>query len=301
MGTNGELLAWVAQDADAVRAFSAARADLDRVNTLMRPWGDSELARLNANAGKGPQSVAPETFAVLARAQAFSQESNGLFDVTFASMGSLWRFDGPASLPAAKEVAAARARIDYRQLVLDADKHTAALTLPTAQVGLGGIAKGFGIDQAVRALRAAGLNDFVIKLGGDLFASGSKGGAPWTVGIADPRGDDTFAELAVKDHAFSTSGDYEHFFIANGKRYHHIIDPRTGYPATASRSVTVLAPDAITAEGLTKILFIAGASQAEKYLALHPGCEAVIVTADNHVWLSPGLSGKLRLEHQPTP
>lgn len=299
MGTQGELVAWTNDERAADRAFASAREVFARVDTQMRPWGDSELGRLNANAGRGAVQVSPDTFAVLERAQRFSVESNGLFDVTFASMGALWHFEGPASLPSVEAVAVARAHIDYRQLVLDAAAHTAALSQATAQVGLGGIAKGYAVDQAVAALRAHGLSNFIVKLGGDLYASGTKGGVPWTVGIQDPRGASAFAELAVTDAAFSTSGDYEHFFFADGKRYHHIIDPRTGYPATASRSVTVLTHDALTAEGLTKILFIAGID-GTRALARYPGSEAVIVTADNQLWRSPGLRTRLKVLHPPS-
>ena len=296
-GHPGELIAWTADDARADQAFAHARETFAHVDALMTPWGDSELAQLNAHAGGEAVQVSPDTFAVLARAQRFSADSAGLFDVTFASMGALWRFDGPASVPSPEAVTRVRAHIDYHQLVLDPAKRTARLTRASAQVGLGGIAKGYAVDLAVAALHADGLQNFVVRLGGDLYASGRKGAEPWRIGIQDPRGAGAFAELEVVNAAFSTSGDYEHFFLANGRRYHHIIDPRTGYPATASRAVTVLTHDALTAEGLTKILFIGGPSA----LARYPGSEAVIVSADNELWISPGLRDRVRLIHAPSP
>lgn len=300
MGTQGELVAWTTDDAAVGRAWGAAQAQVERVNTLMKPWGESELVQLNAHAGTGAVAVSSETFTVLARAQEFSAESGGLFDITFASMGALWRFDGPVVMPTPEAIALGRSQIGFRQLVLDARSHTAALMGASTQVGLGGIAKGYAVDLAVAELRAHGLHDFIVRLGGDLYASGSKGAQAWRIGLQDPRGNDSFAELEVRDAAFSTSGDYEHFFMADGRRYHHIIDPRTGYPATASRAVSVLAPDALTAEGLTKILFIGGAPGSAA-LARHPGSEAVIVTSDNQVWSSPGLRDRLRILHPPTP
>ena len=113
------------------------------------------------------------------------------------------------------------------------------------RLGLGGIAKGYGVDRASAVLRAKGLTDFMVQAGGDLYVSGQKGTASWMVGVRDPRGPkDVIAKMPIKDHAFSTAGDYERSFVLDGKRYHHIIDPKTGYPATASREVTIFAPTA---------------------------------------------------------
>jgi len=169
------------------------------------------------------------------------------------------------------------------------------------KLGLGGVAKGWGVDQAVRLLRSLGFKNFLVQAGGDLYAAGRRGERPWRVGIRDPRGlrDAYFARMEVTDAAFSTSGDYERYFISAGKRYHHIIDPRTCNPAGASRSATILAPTAMKAEFLTKATFILG---GQKALALADswGAAAVLVTADNRVLLSKSLRGKLQYS-TPTP
>jgi len=158
------------------------------------------------------------------------------------------------------------------------------------------------VDRAVALMRARGLVDFIVQAGGDLYVSGRHGDRPWRVGIRDPRGprDAFFAAADVEDHTFSTSGDYERFTIKDGRRYHHIIDPRTGYPATGARSVTIMAKDGITAEILSKTLFIWGPERGMKLIERLPDVEAVIVGTDNKVSVSSGLAGKLVLVHPPT-
>jgi len=150
-------------------------------------------------------------------------------------------------------------------------------------------------------LRARGLGDFMVQAGGDLFVSGQKGNANWQVGVRDPRGNprDVIARMPIKDQAFSTAGDYERSFVLAGRRYHHIIDPKTGYPATASRGVTILAPDAFLADALDDAVFILGPTKGLALCAQFPGAAAVIVDAHNKVWMSPSLNGRLTLTGPP--
>jgi thiamine biosynthesis lipoprotein len=169
------------------------------------------------------------------------------------------------------------------------------------KLGLGGVAKGWAVDRAVAVLRGLGLKNFFVQAGGDLYAAGKRRDRPWRVGVRDPRGlpDQYFASMDVSEAAFSTSGDYERFFIVDGKRYHHIIDPRTCSPATASRSSTVLARTATDAEFLTKATFILGGTKALQ-LAESWGAAAVLVTDKNEVLVSKSLQGKLEYD-SPTP
>jgi thiamine biosynthesis lipoprotein len=178
---------------------------------------------------------------------------------------------------------------------------TVRLKRPGMKLGLGGLVKGWGVDRAARALRARGLSNFFIQAGGDLYFAGKNGARPWRAGVRDPRGpeDQIFARLEVEDRAFSTSGDYEHFFLEGGTRYHHIIDLRSCWPASASRSVTVLARSATDAEFLTKSAFVLG-GEAGLALVESLGATAIIVGADNRVYVSKALRGKLELT-APTP
>ncbi|MEY2930390.1 MAG: hypothetical protein RL033_1139 [Pseudomonadota bacterium] len=302
------------------RAVQAAMAEIERLDQLMSTWvPSSDVSRLNAAAGNGEWiPVSSETFSVLEKSLWIAKQSHGAFDITVGAFKGLWKFDedNDGSLPARGDVLARLKLVDYRDLLLEPTKSSVA-SAPQARarlrragqsVTLGGIAKGLVVDRAVAALRAAGLKSFLMQAGGDLYAAGRHGDREWKVGIQDPRAshgeerstDSSFALLALEDSAFNTSGDYERFILKDGKRYHHILDPRTGYPVSHTRSVTVLAPTSFLADTLDTAVFVLGAEQGMKLIASVPGTEAVIVDAQNKVHVSPGLSGRLRLLRQPS-
>jgi thiamine biosynthesis lipoprotein len=170
------------------------------------------------------------------------------------------------------------------------------------RVNLGGIGKGYAVDRGVAIMRARGLNDFMIQAGGDLYVSGLRDGKPWRLGIRDPRGpaDRIFAAIDLSNGTFSTSGDYERFFIKDGRRYHHIIDLRTGEPARESRSVTLVTDRAVIADALAKGVFILGPEKGMALIKRTPHVEGVIVSASNQVLVSPGLEHRLVLLATPT-
>jgi FAD:protein FMN transferase len=293
-------------EAQVHRVFDSATAEIKRLERLMTTWDPaSEVSRVNAAAGKEPVQVSGETFDVIRESLHASQMSGGAFDVTFETLHGLWKFDEDldAHLPTAAEVAERRKYLGYQHVKLDPAKHTVMLDEAHVRIGLGGIAKGYAVDRASRVLLDAGLSSFFVQAGGDLYAHGTKpDGSPWLAGIRDPRGPDGdyFAMMAVSDHAFSTAGDYERAYVIDGKRFHHIIDPHTGYPATASRSVTIWAPTAFLADEIDDAVFILG---PEKGLALVESLDdvgAVIVDAHNKVWTSKRLEGKVQGVHPPT-
>ena len=309
MGTRVVLSGYTTATLDAAavkRALLQAHQEIKRVESLMTSWrDDSEVSHINAAAGQAAVPIGAETFAVIAKSLWISKLSQGTFDITFASMGKLWRFDQDlvAKVPAAAALQRARRRIDYRKVKLDSANSSVTLTSPETRISLGGIAKGYAIDRAAKLLDQAGLTAFYAQAGGDLFVRGRKpDGSPWRVGVRDPRGPQGsyFATIAVQDHAFSTAGDYERSFVLGGKRYHHIIDPRTGYPATRSRSVTIWAKDALTADAIDDAVFILGPEQGLKLVESLSDCGAVIVDADNRVWISQRLKPVLRVQHPPT-
>jgi thiamine biosynthesis lipoprotein len=220
-------------------------------------------------------------------------------------MGKLWSFDEEPHrhVPDPAAVAEARKKIDYRKVTLDPAARTVKLEAPTTRIDLGGIAKGYAIDRAAAVLRKAGIPAFFAQAGGDLYVQGRKpDGQPWKVGIRDPRGpeDAFFAMLPVENHAFSTAGDYERAFVEGGKRYHHIIDPRTGFPATACRSVTVWAEDALTADAIDDAVFILGPIEGMALVESLEGAGAVMVDADNRVHVSKRLEGSVKILRPPT-
>jgi thiamine biosynthesis lipoprotein len=193
--------------------------------------------------------------------------------------------------------------VGYRHVHLDAAAHTVFLDQPGTKISLGGIAKGYAVDKAAAVLERAGLASFFVQAGGDLYTRGKKAdGTEWAAGVRDPRGPDGsfFALLRVSDHAFSTAGDYERSYIVDGKRYHHIIDPRTGYPATATRSVTIWAPTALVADEIDDAVFILGPEKGLALVESLDGVGAVIVDAHNKVWVSHRLEQSLQILRQPT-
>lgn len=309
MGTRLNFVAFTTARVDeaATRAaIDRAIAEIRRLEALMTTWrDDSEIAHVNQNAGKAPVKVSAETARVIDESLWISEKSGGVFDITFEAMHGVWRFDQDVDPhpPRPEEVAERRKLIDYHHILRDKKNETVFLDRAGFKISLGGIAKGFAIDRAAALLLAEGVEDFLAQAGGDLFVHGHKAdGSPWIAGVRDPRGEagSYFAEMPVTDHAFSTAGDYERSYIVGGKRYHHIIDPRTGYPATASRSVTIWAKDALTADALDDAVFILGPKQGLELVDGIDDAGAIIVDADNHVWISRRLEGKVNVERPPT-
>jgi FAD:protein FMN transferase len=309
MGTHIALAAYTtdALDEAAVRrAFDASVAEIRRLEALMTTWKpESELSQVNAAAGKGPVAVSQETFDVVKEAVHASEISEGTFDITFESLHGLWKFDQDLDPhpPTEAQIKAKLPFVGYRHIHLDAAARTVYLDRDGTKISLGGIAKGYAVDHAAKVLRDAGLSSFYVQAGGDLYAAGKKpDGSDWSAGIRDPRGPEGvyFAILPVSDHAFSTAGDYERSYVIDGKRYHHIIDPRTGRPATASRSVTIYAPTALLADEIDDSVFILGPEKGLKLVESLDDVGAVIVDAHNNVHISKRLEGKLRITAVPT-
>ncbi|HEY6001604.1 MAG TPA: FAD:protein FMN transferase [Anaeromyxobacter sp.] len=286
--------------AEAERAFQAAFGAFERVEEAMNEWRPgSPLDRINRGAGRREPVPAPADLCeVLRIGLEGARRTGGLFDPTWAALRDVWTFDGShrGTVPPREAVARRCKLVAHRRVQIAPRPAGCAVRLPVSgmRLGLGGLAKGWGVDRAVERLRALGLRSFFVQAGGDLYAAGKRGDRPWRVGIRDPRGgpDDVLGQLEVTDAAFSTSGDYERWFEVGGVRYHHIIDPRTCEPARASRQSTVLARTATDAEILTKATFILG---GEKGLALaeQSGAGAVIVDAEGHMAVSPSLAGRI--------
>ena len=309
MGTHLVLAAFTSDafDEAALKAkFEKAIAEIRRLEGLMTTWrDDSEISKVNAGAGKEAVTVSPETLSVIEKSVWMSEHSEGVFDITFEAMHGLWKFDQDLEekIPPRAAVERARRLIDYKQIKIDHEKRTVKLAKKGMRMSLGGIAKGYAVDAASHVLEAEGLTSYFVQAGGDLFVRGRKpDGSAWKVGVRDPRGKDEgdyFAMLEVEDHAFSTAGDYERGFVKNKKRYHHIIDPRTGFPATASRSVTIWAKDAFTADAIDDAVFILGPEKGLRLVESIDGAGAVIVDAKNKVWVSERIKGKLRQFREP--
>jgi len=305
MGSLLQLTAWTRDEPGAVAAFEAVFAEFDRLDRLMSVWKEgSDVTRLNAAAGQVPVAVSAEVFEVLTLGRQISEWTGGKFDVTFGALSGLWKFDQDQddSIPPRAAVVARLPDVDYSALELDPARRTAFLGRRGMRVHLGGIGKGYAVDRGAALLRARGITDFMIQSGGDLFVSGRRGDRPWRLGIRDPRGpaDRSFATLDLSNGTFSTSGDYERFFLNNGVRYHHILDPDLGEPARGCRSVTIVADKAVLADALSTGVFILGPEKGMALIERLPDVEGVIVAADNRVLVSSGLKGKLVMIAPPT-
>lgn len=304
MGTQMTLTAFTTDEAGALLAFDDAFAEMKRLEDLLTVWKeDSDVSRINQAAGKAAVKVAPETMECLRLAKRFAELSKGKFDPTFGALSGLWKFDHDQDdkIPAPAEVKKRLRLIDYRRLILDEAHATAKLERAGMKLHLGGIGKGYAVDKAVALIRSRGFSDFMVQAGGDLYVAGRRGDRPWRVGIRDPRGPPSayFAASEVTDASFSTSGDYERTFIQDGVRYHHILDPDTGNPAMACRSVTIMAKDAVTADGISKGVFILGPKDGLPLIESIDGAGAVIVDRANQVHVSQRLVGKVKILHPP--
>jgi FAD:protein FMN transferase len=308
MGTNVSVWFWTDREADAAKAAEAMFTEIKRLDKEMTTWlPDSELSKINAAAGDKPVVVSDETIAVIARALDVSKRSDGVFDITVQAFHGLWKFDEDmdGSLPDQADVKKRLALIGWKDVIVNKAKKTVFLKRKGMAITLGGIAKGYAVDKCVALLKARGFTDFMVQAGGDMYVAGSKGKDPWVVGVRDPRGpkDSMFAIAPIKDHSFSTSGDYERGFVKDGVRYHHILDPRTGQPAHASRSVTIRAKDAFTADAWSKVMFIDGVELGEKLIKDNKldDFEVVWVDDQNKVTVTPGIEKDLKRLKEPTP
>jgi FAD:protein FMN transferase len=306
MGTEVQATAWTSDEPRAVAAFDAVFGEFDRLDALMSVWKEgSDILRLNGAAGDHAVRVSVETREVLRVARQVSDWTDGKFDVTFGPLSGLWKFDNQDrdnTIPDRREVLARLPLVNYHDLEVDERAGTAFLKRKGMRVNLGGIGKGYAVDRAVEILRRSGLRDFMIQAGGDMYVAGRRGDRPWRLGIRDPRGpaDKSFAMLDLTDGTFSTSGDYERFFMKDGRRYHHILDLSAGEPARGCRSVTLVTDRAVIADALAKGVFILGPDAGMALIERTPGVQGVIVSAKNEILISSRLRGRLTLLAPPT-
>lgn len=308
MGTFVTVWFWTDKEEAAAKAAESVFNEMKRLDATMTTWTDtSEVSKVNAAAGVKPVAVGPETFAVVERALDIAKKSNGIFDISFGAFKGVWKFDEDidGSLPTAEVVKERLKLVNYKDIVIDKKKRTVFLKRKGMFINLGGIAKGYAVDRCASLLRKAGFKDFMVQAGGDMYVAGKKGSDPWVVGIRDPRGerDEMFAMMPIENHSFSTSGDYERGFVKDGTRYHHILDPRTGYPAKASRSVTIRTKDAFSADAWSKVMFILGPTEGLALIKKYKlaDFEVVWVDADNKLTLTPVIEKQLQIRKQPTP
>jgi len=290
MGTRVAVQLWATDPTLAERGIDAVMADMHRTDELMSTYKPgSQLSQVNAHAYERPVQVDADIIDVVEKSLEYSRLSDGIFDITYASVGYL--YDYRAQLhPTEDQIAAALPSVDYRQLRLDREARTIRFLKPGMRIDLGGFAKGWAVDRGVEILRALGIEHAMVNAGGDTRLLGDRLGKPWIVGIRDPRRDGVVVtRIPLEDEAISTSGDYERYFEHDGVRHHHILVPGTGKSPGAVRSVTVIGPTATHTDGLTKPVFILGVERGMDYVRRVGGVEAVIVDREGRIFYSPGL------------
>ena len=245
---------------------------------------DSELYRLNAS---GSLVASPELFDVLKTAKQFYEQTKGAFDVTIAPLSLRWKIAiKNQEAPKDDEIKKLMGFVGFDYVYLDEKTRNVRLLKSGCSIDLGGIAKGYAVDKAIARLRQAKITSAIVNAGGNLYCLGDNNGAPWQTGIQDPRQErHLLTRIAVKDKGVSTSGDYEQFFIYKNKRYSHIIDPRTGYPADSGIiAATVVARDALTADALSTALIILGLDRSSELLKHFPGASAKLIDASGKIF-----------------
>jgi thiamine biosynthesis lipoprotein len=300
MGTSVRVELWHDDASVARAAMNAVMDEMHRIDRTMSPFKpDSELSGINREAAQKPVPISKEMFDLITRSIEFSNLSGGAFDITFSSVGYLYDYREHVK-PTDEQIAKALPGINYRHLQLDPRALTIHYARPGVRIDLGGIAKGYAADNCIAILKGRGITNAIVTAGGDSRLLGDRRGRPWNVGIRDPRRrGEVVAVLPLADVAISTSGDYERFFEEDGVRHHHIINPKTGKSATGVRSVTIIGPDGVTTEGLTKSVFVKGPKEGMRLVESLKGIDAIIIDDAGHMLYSPGLRGAVREEPAP--
>ncbi|MGB5190098.1 FAD:protein FMN transferase [Robiginitalea sp.] len=290
MGSRFEITVVAQNKTQADYHIDQAVAEISRIEKLISSWDPaSETSEVNRQAGIQPIKVSAELFELISRCIELSKLTDGAFDISYASMDRLWKFDGSMKeLPSAQEIKASVARVGYQKILVDEVSQTIFLRENGMKIGFGAIGKGYAADMAKDLLLREGVVAGIINAAGDMSSWGTQpGGKPWQVAITNPM-DKTksFGLLPMGEGAVVTSGDYEKFVRFNGKRYSHIMDPRTGYPATGIISATVFAPKAELADALSTAVFVMGIETGLDRINQLEGIECIIVDDSGKLFTS---------------
>ncbi len=287
----------------AEKAIDTAFSEIENLEKLSNFFSsESEVSRINKNAGISGVRVSPDILDMLNKAIMVSEKTEGAFDVTIGPVITLYDFHKKIK-PEESAVKKNLSLVNYRELIIDRNKSTAFLKKRGMLIDLGGIAKGYAADKAVEALKRNGINSGLVSVAGDIKAFGLKpDGKPWKIGIRNPRAkgkeDDIMATIELKDMAISTSGDYERFFILDGKRYHHMLSPKTGYPAEGCQSVSVITKEGAFTDAFATGIFILGPEKGIKVLE-KMGFDGIIVDSQGKVHTTPNIRGKVEFKRTP--
>lgn len=283
MGGVFEITAFSADVVECQSAVDEAFEQMRLVDKLMSAYKpESEISKLNRLAGVSSLKVSPEVMEIIRESKRYSELTDGAFDVTVGPLVELWGFKHKDwRFPAASEIRRVLPLVNYKNILLDEEAQTAKLKLAGMKIDLGAIGKGYAVDRAIGALRRHGVKRALVNASGSIFALGTKADkTKWTVGIRHPRGsrEQFFATLQIENQGVATSGDYENFFVRDGKRYSHLLDPRTGKPVdNGMLSVTIVAQTATEADALSTSIFVLGVDKGLRLIENLDGVEGALI------------------------
>ena len=273
-----------------------AISEISRIEKLISSWDkNSQTSLINKNSGLKPVKVDKELFQLIERALKVSRLTNGAFDISFASMDKIWKFDGSMStMPSADIIKKSVEKVGYQNILLDTENQTVFLKLKGMKIGFGAIGKGYAADKAKALLIEKGVEAGIINASGDLNAWGKQpNGKDWMVAIVNPLNKEkVFSWFSAHNNAVVTSGNYEKYVKFNGELYSHIIDPRTGYPSKGILSVTVFTKTAELADALATSIFVMGTETGLDFINQLKGVECIIIDADNKIITSNNIDIK---------
>lgn len=302
LGTVVEISTFDKHDESIIDKAFARISEIERKMTINNAE-TSEIIALNDASGRSEAKLSPDTFYVAEKGKQYSELSKGRFDITIGPIVKLWNIGTEyAAVPDKDKLAEAIKLVDYRKLQLNKENNTARLETAGMKVDLGAIAKGYAADEVARILKENGVEHAIINLGGNvLTVGGNINGQPWKIGIQDPfnpRGD-FLGIVNIDSKTVVTSGIYERFFEENGKRYHHILDSRNGYPVENNLySVSIITDKSIDGDALSTTSLLLGADEGMKLIESLDNVEAVFVTGDKKVYLSSGLKDNFILSNK---
>ena len=293
MGSRFDITVVANDSIQANKYIDTAVAEISRIEKLISSWDDnSQTSKINRNAGFKPVKVDKELFDLIERAIGISKLTDGAFDISYASMDRIWKFDGSMTkMPSKEEITASVEKVGYKNIVLDKKNSTVFLKLEGMKIGFGAIGKGYAADSAKKLLISKNVSSGIINASGDMNTWGKQpNGNEWKVAITNPMNKNkVFALLPIINGAVVTSGNYEKYVNFNGKRYTHIIDPRTGYPSTGIVSVTVFAPKAELADALATSVFVMGKEAGLDRINQLPKIECIIIDDNGNITKSKNI------------
>ncbi len=293
MGSRFEISAVAKSEQEANRAIDAGVAEITRIEKLISSWDpNSQTSKINRFAGVEPVTVSEELYNLIFRSIKVSKLTNGAFDISYAAIDKIWKFDGTMTKPPSQEqISASVSKINFEHITLNPSSQSVFLKEKGMKIGFGAIGKGYAANRAKMVMMSLGIESGVVNASGDLITWGKQEtGSAWRVGIANPKNiEKVFSWLSVENMSVVTSGNYEKFFMHEGRRYSHIINPKTGYPTTGIKSVTIVCPDAELGDALATSVFVMGKQGGLQLINNLKGIECLIITDEDEIVTSENL------------